>query len=99
MPRVSNFLRTTIVFLFLLTASVASTAQQSPEHAAAAVDEVFADVAKPNSPGCALAVAREGKLLYAKGYGFANLEQNLPISPDSVFDIGSTSKQFAAASI
>ena len=44
-------------------------------------------------------MARDGKLLYAKGYGSANLEQNVPITPDSVFDIGSTSKQFSAASI
>lgn len=66
---------------------------------AAGVDEVFADVAKPGSPGCAVAVARDGKLLYAKGYGLANIEENIPLTPESVFDIGSTSKQFSAASI
>jgi CubicO group peptidase (beta-lactamase class C family) len=69
------------------------------EQLSAATDEIFADVAKPGSPGCALAVAREGKLLYEKGYGFANLEQNVPITPQTVFDIGSTSKQFSASSI
>lgn len=65
----------------------------------AAVDEVFADVAKPGTPGCALGVYRDGKIIYEKGYGFANLEENVPIAPSSVFDIGSTSKQFTAASI
>jgi CubicO group peptidase (beta-lactamase class C family) len=65
----------------------------------AAVDEVFADLAKPGSPGCALGVFRDGAVVYAKGYGLANLEENIPITPASVFDIGSTSKQFTAASI
>jgi CubicO group peptidase (beta-lactamase class C family) len=74
-------------------------AQTNHEQAAAAVDEVFADVAKPGSPGCGVAVARDGKLLYARGYGLANIEQNVPLTPDSAFDIGSTSKQFSAASI
>jgi CubicO group peptidase (beta-lactamase class C family) len=65
----------------------------------AAVDEIFADLARAGSPGCALGVYRDGKTVYAKGYGLANLEQNLAITPESVFDIGSTSKQFTAASI
>jgi CubicO group peptidase (beta-lactamase class C family) len=94
-----KFLRTSFVVSFLLVVSSTSPAQQSPEHVTAAVDEVFSDVANPGSPGCALAVAREGKLLYAKGYGLANIEQNVPVTPDSVFDIGSTSKQFSASSI
>jgi CubicO group peptidase (beta-lactamase class C family) len=64
-----------------------------------AVNAVFADFAKAGSPGCALAVYRDGKISYAKGYGLANIEENVPITPQSVFDIGSTSKQFTAASI
>jgi CubicO group peptidase (beta-lactamase class C family) len=66
---------------------------------AAAVDEVFLDLTKAGSPGCALGVYREGKIVYSKGYGLANLEENVAITPQSVFDIGSTSKQFTAASI
>jgi CubicO group peptidase (beta-lactamase class C family) len=65
----------------------------------AAVDEVFEDLTKPGSPGCALGVYRDGQMLYAKGYGLANVEENVPITAKSVFDIGSTSKQFTAASI
>ncbi len=99
MHRLANFTRTLVFTLCILATSFAATPQQSQERTGAAVDEVFADVAKPGSPGCALAAARDGKLLYAKGYGLANIEQNVPITPDSVFDIGSTSKQFSAASI
>jgi CubicO group peptidase (beta-lactamase class C family) len=65
----------------------------------AAVDEVFEDLTAPGSPGCALGVYRDGQMIYAKGYGLANAEENVPITPKSVFDIGSTSKQFTAASI
>src|SRR5882762_11130784 len=64
-----------------------------------AVDEIFVDLTKAGSPGCALGVYRDGKMVYSKGYGLANLEQNVPITAQSVFDIGSTSKQFTAASI
>jgi len=64
-----------------------------------AADAVFSDLRKPGSPGCAMAVFRHGKLVYAKGYGLANLEEQVAIKPSSVFDIGSTSKQFTAASI
>src|SRR5215475_6891648 len=65
----------------------------------AAVDEVFQDLTTAGSPGCALGVYRDGRMLYSKGYGLANIEGNVPISPKSVFDIGSTSKQFSATSI
>src|ERR1700726_3611733 len=85
--------------LFLLSADGAGHAAKSDEKSAAAVDEVFSDLTKPGSPGCALAVYRDGKIIYAKGYGLANIEENVTITPQSVFDIGSTSKQFTAASI
>src|SRR5262249_54144993 len=65
----------------------------------AAVDEIFADLTSLGSPGCALAVARDGKIVYEKGYGLANIEENVAIAPQTVFDIGSTSKQFTATSI
>lgn len=65
----------------------------------AAVDEVFQDLTAAGSPGCALGVYRGGQIIYEKGYGLANIEENVAISPKSVFDIGSTSKQFTATSI
>jgi CubicO group peptidase (beta-lactamase class C family) len=76
--------------------SQASTAQDSLTQQ---VDALFAEWDKPTSPGCALGVIRDGSLIYKRGYGMANLENSVPISPSTVFLIGSTSKQFAAASI
>jgi CubicO group peptidase (beta-lactamase class C family) len=63
------------------------------------VDAVFADLDSTHSAGCATAVIRDGKTVFANGYGMANLDHNVPITPETVFDIGSTSKQFTAAAI
>ena len=63
------------------------------------VDQVFAAYDKPGSPGCALGVVREGNLIYKKGYGAASLELGVPLTPESVFYMGSVSKQFTAASL
>jgi CubicO group peptidase (beta-lactamase class C family) len=82
----------------LLAASAAFAAP--PQNLGPSVDAVFAEYAKPGSPGCSLAVVRDGAIAYEKGLGLASLENAVPIDPkQTVFDIGSTSKQFTAASI
>lgn len=63
------------------------------------VDALFAAWDRPGSPGCALAVSRNGELVYSRGYGFANLDYGIAVSPQTVFDVGSVTKQFVAASI
>jgi len=76
---------------------MAAVAAQGPS--SLAVDAIFTDLTKLGSPGCALGIYRNGKIIYAKGYGLANVEENVPITPQTVFDVGSISKQFTAASI
>jgi CubicO group peptidase (beta-lactamase class C family) len=63
------------------------------------VDKIFSEWDKLNSPGCALTVIEDGKIIYKQGYGIANLDSKAPITPATVFDIGSMSKQFTAACI
>ena len=64
------------------------------------IDAIFAEYAKPGSPGCAFALYDRGRVLYTNGYGLASIEHGVAIDPlQTVFDIGSTSKQFTAASI
>jgi len=60
------------------------------------VDKLFSKWDRPDSPGCALGIIKEGELIYKRGYGSANLEYGVPITPKTVFRIGSTSKQFTA---
>jgi CubicO group peptidase (beta-lactamase class C family) len=91
--------RVVVTLAALVVTGIFGYRVDAQEKKGAAVDEVFGDLAKPGSPGCALAVARDGKIIYEKGYGLANIEENVSITPQSVFDIGSTSKQFTAASI
>ncbi len=64
-----------------------------------AVDTIFARWSRPGSPGCALGVIRDGRLIYARGYGEANLDYGIPNSPRMVYYIGSDAKQFTAAAV
>lgn len=59
-------------------------------------DSVFRAFDRTDSPGCALGVYENGAIRYARGYGLASLEHSVPLSPRSVLDIGSISKQFTA---
>jgi CubicO group peptidase (beta-lactamase class C family) len=63
------------------------------------VDQIFAVYDRSDSPGCALGVIQNGNFVYRKGYGTGSLELGVPLSPQSVFYMGSVSKQFTAASI
>jgi CubicO group peptidase (beta-lactamase class C family) len=63
------------------------------------IDQIFAGYDRPGSPGCVLGVIRDGRLVYRKGYGLASLEFGVPLSPQSVFYLGSVSKQFTAAAV
>ena len=63
------------------------------------VDQLFAEWNKSDTPGAALAVTRDGEVIHKQGYGTANLEYDIPITPTTIFDIASVSKQFAAFAI
>ena len=65
----------------------------------ARIDSVFHRFSATGSPGCALGIVRDGRLVYAQGYGLAGIELGVPITPATVFDIGSVSKQFTAMSV
>lgn len=66
---------------------------------AARVDAVFAQWDRPDSPGCAVSVSRDGDLIFSQGYGSANLDHGVPNTADTVFHVASLSKQFTAAAI
>jgi CubicO group peptidase (beta-lactamase class C family) len=60
---------------------------------------VLAEMARQHIPGLALAVIQAGKVVKVKGYGFADIKRREPVRPDTVFRIGSMSKQFLATGI
>ena len=67
--------------------------------ASPSLDAIFHNFASSQSPGCAIGVARSDGPVLAKAYGMADLEHGVPLTPQSVFYMGSVSKQFAALSI
>lgn len=61
------------------------------------IEELFADY--QDQPGCAIGIYHQGEIIYEKAYGYANLEHQVKITPESIFDVASISKQFTAACI
>jgi CubicO group peptidase (beta-lactamase class C family) len=60
------------------------------------IDRIFAAFDRPDSPGCAVVVVRNGAVIHRRGYGRAHLEWDAPITPATVFHAASLSKQFTA---
>jgi len=63
------------------------------------IDQLFTAWNSPDEPGAAVAVEKDGKIIFEKGYGSAELEYNVPITPQTIFHIASLSKQFTCFSI
>jgi CubicO group peptidase (beta-lactamase class C family) len=63
------------------------------------IDNIFADWDNHSSPGMALAVRLNGKVVYRRGYGMADLDHKIPNAPDTVFHAASLTKQFTAMAI
>src|SRR6188508_440487 len=91
--------RLVLLVLLVLTALPAPRLLAAPLAAVpeSAIDAIMAPYARPDGPGCSVGVAGEQSLLFAKGYGAANVELSVPNVADTVFPIGSNSKQFTAA--
>jgi CubicO group peptidase (beta-lactamase class C family) len=92
----------TLLSVVLLVPSVLAQSKPEgpqPDNISARVDKLFTTFDKPDSPGCALAVIRDGSIIYKHGYGAADLDHDIPISPGTVFHVASVSKQFTAFSV
>lgn len=86
----------------VVTVSSTASAQQIVgvrDARALRADSVFQRFDRTDSPGCSLGVYQDGKILYARGYGMESLEHGVALSPRSVLDVGSISKQFTAMSM
>jgi CubicO group peptidase (beta-lactamase class C family) len=63
------------------------------------IDNIFSEYNDVNKPGASIAVVKNGKIVFKKGYGSANLEYSIPTTPSTIFHIASVSKQFTVFSI
>jgi len=86
-------------FLLVPTLVSAQTPSASPTDLTERVDKIFEKWNRTDSPGCALSVMKDGRIIYKHGYGMADLDHNVTINPSTVFHVASMSKQFTAASI
>src|SRR5262245_32484562 len=88
-PFANNTVMVRIVRATLLLAAALPAIAAEPATESSRVDALFAPYDKPDSPGCAVGVIRDGRFVFAKGYGMASLEQRAPITPATVMDPGS----------
>jgi CubicO group peptidase (beta-lactamase class C family) len=100
MHRIVSF-AAALAILPLAGAAAAATAvtshpSPSPERQ---IDALFANWNRPDTPGAVVEVIRDGKVLFTKSYGMADIERRVPMSPATEFFIGSMSKQFTAFAI
>ena len=87
-----------IVGCFVIFGSVPAV-QADDAAPAAKVDKLFEKWNSADSPGAAVAIIKDGMVVYRKGFGSAQLEYSIPITPSTVFHVASVSKQFTAMAI
>ena len=100
--RVRGFLLPVLAALLPLTSLPPSgvlEAQGVTREQVARVDSIFQSWTDAASPGAAVAVTRNGRIIYSQGYGSAQLEYRIPVTPTTVFHVASVSKQFTAFAV
>ncbi len=89
-----------LIFLLLAIAGIANPQIAVDDAVSAKVDDVVrAQLRKQKIPGIGLGVTRDGKIIKATGYGLANVELNVSVKPESIFQTGSVGKQFTATAV
>ena len=96
MPR-SYGLTALVLLLVMLGSATASPAEDLS--LGQKLDKLFAKWDSLDSPGAAVIVIKDGLVVYRKGFGCAQLEYGIPITPSTVFHVASVSKQFTAMAI
>jgi CubicO group peptidase (beta-lactamase class C family) len=90
--------RTVLVAVGLVVPWTLPAQKSLPDLVTKKIDAVFARYTSAG-PGCAMGVFQNGKIAFAKGYGLANIEYGVPLTPKTPMIMGSVSKQFTAAAI
>jgi len=85
--------------IFTLVLPLVLQAQGLPDATVQRINQIFHPFDTITSPGCVVGVGRDGRELFAKGYGMANLEYGVPLTAQSISESGSVAKQFTAAAL
>jgi len=87
------------LLLFLTLSAATAGFPTGPDEKLPSIDKIFTDWDTTTSPGLALAIIRDGAIIYKRGYGMARIEDGVANTPSKIFDVGSVSKQFTAACV
>jgi CubicO group peptidase (beta-lactamase class C family) len=88
------------VFVVASLAVATATSLTAQDHVQSRIDSVVkAEMARQKIPGVGVAVVKGGEVLLSKGYGEANVEHHVPVTPETVFQSGSVGKQFTSAAV
>ena len=90
-----------VLLLLLITFSLPIAAQQPISNPVLEpmIDSIAKDLVTENSPGFVIGVIEKGEFTFLKAYGLADIENNIPVTTETLFDIGSVTKQFTAMCI
>lgn len=83
--------------LRVLVSSLA--AAPAPSDLSARIDRIFAKWDRNDTPGVIVAVAKDGDVVHSRGYGMADLDHGIALTPDTISESGSVAKQFTAAAV
>src|ERR671913_445055 len=87
------------LFICLLGVSQTSFAQQNPLNFSELEVTINEELTATNTPGAAVAVVVGDRVVFAKGFGVADIETGLSVNPDTLFRIASTTKMLTAAAL
>ena len=99
-----NYMKNTLKAIVLIVVLIgrvqgAEAAKLEPNGLTPKVDQLFAPWDHPDSPGAAVVIVKDGAVVYQHGYGCADLERHVPITPQTLFDVASVAKQFTGLSV
>ncbi|NNF57189.1 MAG: beta-lactamase family protein, partial [Rhodothermaceae bacterium] len=87
-----------LALLTVAFASKSAAGQAAAQDKTSEIDAIF-DWATPTTPGCVVAVSQNGERVVNRAHGSADLERGIPLTPATIFDAGSLTKQFVAAAV
>ena len=94
-----NWTRVVVAISFLVPVQ-AGAASLAPADLQPRVDEfVQAEMLREKVPGVAVGIFQHGEIIMAKGYGYSNIELQVPVSPETMFQSASVGKQFTAVAV
>ena len=99
MKRVCLVLGLIALIIFNLTNPVFSKTLKRGKDFSDLEKAILAELKERNAPGAAVAIISHNEIIFAKGFGVANVETNMPVTPDTLFQIGSITKTFTATAL